>query len=206
MKYRVAIELNGVVRDINRQILKYYQKAIDPSFDHEEIDSKDNPFKYCKFDSKRAKNEFMYIDYPYELYGCANPTEQNLPTQINNFLAELTNYEDDEIDIMYFSMDEEALTIQSSFFFLSKIGTRVRTVMFPKSIEEIDANSDIVVASSRSVIESLPEDKFKVLIKEESNMGLEKICNLSYETLSDMLSDKEIISKLCFMRKNEEKE
>jgi len=206
MKYRVAIELNGVVRDINRQILKYYQKAIDPSFDHEEIDSKDDPFKYCKFDSKRAKNEFMYIDYPYELYGCANPMEQNLPTQINNFLAELTNYEDDDIEILYFSMNEEALTIQSSYFFLSKIGTRVRTVLFPKTIEELDAHSDVVIASSRDVIESLPADKFKILIKEESNTGLEKVCNLSYDTLSDLLSDSEIISKLCFMRKGKENE
>lgn len=206
MKYIVAIELNGVIRDINTQILKYYEKGIDPSFDSEEIDSKEDPFKYCKFDSKRARNEFMYIDYPYEIFGCAKPMDKNLPTQINNFLAELTNHEEDDIELMYFSMDEEALTIQSSYFFLSKIGTRVRSVLFPKTVDEVNIASTIVVASSKEVIEKLPEDKFKVLIKNNENADIENKCNLAYDSLSDMLSDKDIITKLCFVHSDDKTE
>ena len=36
----IGIELNHVVRNINRQMLKYYSKDIDPSLDIEEIDDK----------------------------------------------------------------------------------------------------------------------------------------------------------------------
>ena len=36
---------------------------------------------------------------------------------MNNWLSELTNYEEDDVEISFFSLDEEALTIQSSYFF-----------------------------------------------------------------------------------------
>ena len=38
----IGIELNHVVRNINRQMLKYYSKDIDPSLDIEEIDDKED--------------------------------------------------------------------------------------------------------------------------------------------------------------------
>ena len=62
---------------------------------------------------------------------------KELPSLLNNWLSELTNYEEDDVEISFFSLNEEALTIQSSYFFLSKIGTRVRKIVFPKNIEEM---------------------------------------------------------------------
>ena len=35
---RIGIELNDVVRNVNKQILKYYQKDIDPTLDLDDID------------------------------------------------------------------------------------------------------------------------------------------------------------------------
>ena len=59
---RIGIELNGVIRNINKQILKYYQKDIDNTLDLDLVDEKDDPFKWAKFDSNKDKNEFIYID------------------------------------------------------------------------------------------------------------------------------------------------
>ena len=52
---RIGIEINGVIRNINKQILKYYQKDIDPSIDLDEIDETDNVFKYAKFSSNMER-------------------------------------------------------------------------------------------------------------------------------------------------------
>ena len=123
----IGIELNHVVRNINGQMLKYYAKDIDPSIDIEEINDKEDVLeKYLKFPSKHDKNEFIYIDYPYEIFGCAKTMEKNLPTSITNWLSDISDIEDKEIKIIFYSLGEEALTIQSSYFFLSRIGTRVR--------------------------------------------------------------------------------
>ena len=128
----IGIELNHVVRNINGQMLKYYAKDIDPSIDIEEINDKEDVLeKYLKFPSKHDKNEFIYIDYPYEIFGCAKTMEKNLPTSITNWLSDISDIEDKEIKIIFYSLGEEALTIQSSYFFLSRIGTRVREVIFP---------------------------------------------------------------------------
>lgn len=202
MKYTIAIELNGVVRNINKQILKYYQKDIDRSLDLDEIDEKDDPFKYAKFDSKKERNEFIYIDYPFELFGAAKPMEENLPTKMNNFLTDLTNYEENEIEVVFFSMEEEALSIQSSYFFLSKIGTRVRKVFFPKELDEVEKQSDIVVTANKDTFNGLSKDKFKILIKNKVNEDLENDANLVYDSLSGMLEDPDILKKITFEKKN----
>ena len=128
----IGIELNHVVRNINGQMLKYYAKDIDPSIDIEEINDKEDVLeKYLKFPSKHDKNEFIYIDYPYEIFGCVKTMEKNLPISITNWLSDISDIEDKEIKIIFYSLGEEALTIQSSYFFLSRIGTRVREVIFP---------------------------------------------------------------------------
>ena len=103
---RIGIELNDVVRNINKQILKYYQKDIDPSLDLDEVDEKDDVFKYAKFDSNKSRNEFIYIDYPYEIFGCAKTMTKDLQVEMNNWLSELTNYEDDDVEIYFYSLNK----------------------------------------------------------------------------------------------------
>ena len=58
----------------------------------------------------------MYIDYPYEIFGCANTMDKNLSVAINNWMISL--YERDSIiEVCAFSDKEENLTIQSTYFF-----------------------------------------------------------------------------------------
>ena len=201
MKYTIAIELNGVVRNINKQILKYYKKDIDRSLDIDEINEKDDPFKYAKFDSKKDRNEFLYIDYPFEMFGAAKPMEENLPTKMNNFLNTLTNYEENDIDVILFSMNEEAISIQSSYFFLSKIGTRVRKVIFPKELDEINKEADIFITANEETFKGLSDDKFKILINTPLNKDIQDKADLVYDSLSEMLDDTDILSKLTYKKK-----
>lgn len=193
---RIGIELNHVVRNINKQILKYYQKDIDPSLDLEDIDEKDDAFKYAKFETLTDKNEFIYIDYPYEIFGTAKTIDKNLPSLINNWMAEMTNREDEEFLVVYYSLNEEALTIQSSYFFLSKIGTRVREVFFPKTIEEIWEKCDVVITANENVLKNKPENKQTVKIVTTFNRDNEAKCDFEYESMISIIEDKCFLDKI----------
>lgn len=195
---RIGIELNDVVRNINKQILKYYQKDIDPSLDLDEVDEKDDVFKYAKFDSNKSKNEFIYIDYPYEIFGCAKTITKDLQVEMNNWLSELTNYEDDDVEIYFYSLNEESLTIQSSYFFLSKIGTRVRKVIFPRDLNDLTKDTDVIVTANKKVVDFLDGKKgiYSILINNNINSECKDKTNANYDSLSDVIKDEGLLNTL----------
>jgi hypothetical protein len=195
---RIGIELNDVVRNINKQILKYYKKDIDPSLDLDEVDEKDDVFKYAKFDSNKSRNEFIYIDYPYEIFGCAKTMTKDLQVEMNNWLNELTNYEDDNVEIYFYGLNEESLTIQSSYFFLSKIGTRVRKVIFPRDLNDLTKDTNVIVTANKKVVDFLDGKKgiYSILINNNINSECKDKANANYDSLSDVIKDEGLLNTL----------
>ena len=201
----IGVELNHVVRNINKQIVKYYAKEYAPDVDPDDIDDREDVLKtFAKFDSKYERNNFLFIDYPYEfidypyeIFGCANTMEKKLAVKITNWLTDISNIEDEDIRIIFYSMNEEAITIQSTFFFLSKIGTRVRKVIFPKSIEEVWEECDVVITARDEFFEKeIPEGKKVVLINRPFNKDCKDKAFLNYDNLSEIITDEEFFNKL----------
>ena len=196
----IAIELNHVIRNINKQLLKYYKRDYHPELDIDNIDCvKENVLdKYIKFNSKKERNEFIYIDYPYEIFGCAKTMDKELAPWITKYLVDLSNYEEDDVELFFFSMNEESLTIQSSFFFLSKIGTRVRKIVFPRKYDEIKSQCDVVITASAATINAF-EDKetiYKVLIDNPLVTDIKDKANKVYSSLIDFIKNEGILHKL----------
>ena len=194
----IGVELNHVVRNINKQIIKYYAKEYAPDVDPDDIDDREDVLKtFAKFHSKYERNNFLFIDYPYEIFGCANTMEKKLAVKITNWLTDISNIEDEDIRIIFYSMNEEAITIQSTFFFLSKIGTRVRKVIFPKSIEEVWEECDVVITARDEFFEKeIPEGKKVVLINRPFNKDCKDKAFLNYDNLSEIITDEEFFNKL----------
>lgn len=194
----IGVELNHVVRNINKQIVKYYAKEYAPDVDLDDIDDREDVLKtFAKFDSKYERNNFLFIDYPYEIFGCANTMEKKLAVKITNWLTDISNIEDEDIRIIFYSMNEEAITIQSTFFFLSKIGTRVRKVVFPKSIEEVWEECDVVITARDEFFEKeIPEGKKVVLINRPFNKDCKDKAFLNYDNLTEIITDEEFFNKL----------
>ena len=194
----IGVELNHVVRNINKQIVKYYAKEYAPDVDPDDIDDREDVLKtFAKCDSKYERNNFLFIDYPYEIFGCANTMEKKLAVKITNWLTDISNIEDEDIRIILYSMNEEAITIQSTFFFLSKIGTRVRKVIFPKSIEEVWEECDVVITARDEFFEKeIPEGKKVVLINRPFNKDCKDKAFLNYDNLSEIITDEEFFNKL----------
>ena len=67
----LAIDINDVIRDNMFQFKNVYQRYIDGGFD---IDLNDidtyNMLDHYPFDSETDLNQFKYIDFAFELYGC----------------------------------------------------------------------------------------------------------------------------------------
>ena len=199
---RVGIDLDHVVRNINKQIVKYYKKDYEPSLDDESIDLTDDVTKILGFKHKNDLYNFLYIDYPYEVYGCAKTMDKNLPSEINKWLYNLTNYENDEIEIFYYSMNEDALTIQSSYFFLSRIGTRVRKVLFPKNVNDIIDAADVLITANPLILDK-SDKTFNVLIKRTFNKDSQGKYDAEYDSLEDLINDASILDKWSeYIKKN----
>lgn len=194
---KIGIELNNIVRDLNKQIIKYYKKDINQSFDDKNVNyNVTNIIDNIDFKSKKAKFEYMYVDYPYEIFGCAPTTHRNLAVTINNWLISLGNKEDDRYDVKFFSLKEEALSIQSTYYFLSKIGCRVREMFFPKDGVEMWKKCDVIITLNERIIDNKPEGKVVVLINKDDNKNLQGKVDLHYDSLFDLISDTEFINKV----------
>jgi len=194
----IGVELNHVVRNINKQIIKYYAKEFSPETDIDEIDDKEDVFKtFAKFNSNYEKNNFIFIDYPYEIFGCASTMEKKLAVKITNWLTDISNIEDEDIRIVFYSLNEGELTIQSTYFFLSKIGTRVRKVIFPKNIDEVWDECDVVITARDEFFEKeIPEGKKVVLINRPFNEKVKDKSFLNYDNLSEIITDENFFNKL----------
>ena len=193
----IGIELNHVVRNINKQILKYYDKEFKKDLDIDEIDTKDDVFKYATFESKKQKYNFFYIDYPYEIFGCSETMEKMLAVKITTWLEEIEDIEDEDIRVIFYSLNEDALSIQSTYFFLSKIGTRVRKVFFPRTIAEIWDECDVVITANKEVVEAeVPEGKKVILINRLFNEGVKDKAFANYDNLSDIIEDNNFFNAL----------
>lgn len=202
---RIGIELNGVLRNVNYQMCKYYAKDIDPlfTFDKKDIDNL-NMRDTLKFNSKKEFNEFVYVNYPYEIFGCANAMQRGLQAQFTNWLAELPNFEKEKFDVGTYSLNEEALTIQSTYFFLSKFGSRARTMYFPESTEELWEKFDVIITCDPDVIRSAPKGKRVIIIRRNNNKRYEKNAFACYDTMKELLEDTELLDKLCTEKQEKE--
>lgn len=194
---KIGIELNYVIRDINTQILKYYKKDINKEFDDKNVNKNISNFiDRLKFDSKKAKSDFMYIDYPYEIFGCAKTMGRNLSVLLNNFIASFADIDDEDYELAMFSLKEKGLSIQSSYYFLSKIGSRVREVHFPKKAEEMWDVCDVIITTNKHIVKSKPEGKKVILIRMDDNSVLEENCDYVYNSLSEALTDGDFLNKI----------
>lgn len=194
---KIGIELNNIVRDINYQLVKYYKKDINKDFNDEDFDYNiTDVLPKLKFKNKKAKREFVYTDYPYEIFGCANTMEKNLSVAINNWLIGLYEKDDDKYEVCAFSCNEETLTVQSTYFFLSKIGCRIREMFFPLKESDMWERCDVIITNNEKVINSKPNDKVVVLINNNDNSKLKSKCDLNYDSLLDLINDEDFIKKV----------
>ena len=131
---RICITLDDVIRNKTFQIGKVYKKYINNDINLKSLDFSTND--YCKifnFKSKNEYNKFLYEDYVFQIFAEADACENQLGLNLNKWLLKLNDIDEDEdepVDVMLSNINEFNISIAFTYFFLSKIGTRIRKVFF----------------------------------------------------------------------------
>jgi hypothetical protein len=194
---KIGIDLNSVVRNVNKKYLEIYLKDINPTFDETKIDlNKTDILADLPFESKKKRKLFAYEDYPFEIFGqapsCAtHSTAVTLQKLLNDWANEL--YFSDGILVSVFSTHEEGLSIQATFNFLSKSGTRLRNVFLPTNIKEVWDEYDVVITADKEIVKNCPKNKVVVLIKKTDN---DIKTDFVYNNLEEVISDEKLMNKI----------
>lgn len=186
---RIAIDLNDVIRAYTKTFMKFYKKAIDPSFDIDDVDVNTIDLRQIfPFKSEEAYKEFIYIDYPYELFGACETVHKRLSHRMTDWLQnDLTNMDVDAPDVIIVSPYEYALTIQSTYFFLSKTGSRVRECFFPDDSFKIWEKCDVLITANPKLLENKPTGKITIKINTSYNRNSK--ADYSFKSFMDLMDD-----------------
>lgn len=194
---KIAIDLNDVVRDFSNNFVRYYIEGYDRKFNLNGFEFWTNDYSVLfPFKSKQSYNNFVYNDYPFELFGkcgtCSRGLEQEINTWTEQTLKDIDTEE--EIEVMFVSSMEYGLSIGNTFFFLSKLGTKVREVFLPVDSRTIWDKCDVLITANPNLIQLKPENKKVIKIKTEYNNEVEG--DLNFSSLSNFLSSPENTYKL----------
>ena len=190
---KLAIDLNDVIRDYSRNFVKYFKKGINLSFDEDDVEFYTNDMRILlPFTSDEQYRKFVYEDYPFELYSKCPPVEKNLPRDLNEWIE--FDLLDEDIEVMFVSPMESDLTIQSTYSFLAKIGSRVREIYFPIDSSTVWDKCDILITANPRFFSTKQNGKKIIKINKEYNKEYES--DFNYDSLYDIIKDEDFVKKV----------
>jgi hypothetical protein len=195
-KIKIGITLDDVLRAKTKQFGKIYKKYIDDKIDLDSLDISTNDMsKVFNFTSKKEFNKFLYEDYPFEIFGEAETTEKGVDKKLNLWHLSLNDDEeiDNEIELMLCNPMEFNASIGFTYFFLSKIATRVREIFLPKDSVDIWEKCDILITADPKLLNGVPTNKYAIKINTPYNSGIVGKNIYSFNSLNEFLDDKTII-------------
>lgn len=194
---RIAIDLNDVVRDFSNNFIRYYIEGYNHEFDLEGLEIWSHYLNQVfPFKSDAAYANFVYNDFAFELYGKCGVCSRNLEAELNNFTEKTIKDIDseEEIEVIFVSPMEYGNSIGNTYFFLSKLGTKVREVYLPKDSSTIWDKCDILITANPDLIGLKPEGKKVIKINTEYNKESE--ADYSFNSLSSFLTNNENLKSL----------
>jgi len=161
---KIAISINGVIRDLFGKIKLVHKKYYDS--DVEETLNYDNVRKLLKFDSDDDFLEFLYREAPMEIFGHATEVKANLVRNLNELTGEHKEHEFTLIS------DEVGRGIPATFWFLAKYGCSVKNIKFynVNSINNLWNDFDLIFTNDEPIIKSKPEDKLLYTFNESNGV------------------------------------
>lgn len=191
---KIGIDLNDVVRAHTAQFASYYKKNVDRTFDIEDVDVWTNDLmQVFPFDTKQEYLEFLYNDFAFEIHASAQLMGKNLGSRMIDWTKELEDY--DEIpELCLISTGEYDKTIGATYFFLSKLATKIREVHLLLKEDNIWDYCDVLVTANPNALVLKPDNK--ISIKIDTSYNLEASADYTYDTFIDFMNDKEIIEKI----------
>lgn len=191
---KIAIDLNDVIRAYTAQFASYYKKNIDRTFNTDDVDVWTIDLKEVfPFESKQAYLEFLYNDFAYEIYGCAQTMHRNLSSRFTDWCKEIENV-DNVPELCIISTGEYDKTIGSTHFFLNKIATKVRETHLLLKEDDVWDKCDVLITANPKLLMLKQENKISVKIDTSYNIDSES--DFEFDSFMDFMNDLEIIEKI----------
>jgi hypothetical protein len=194
---KIAIDLNDVVRDFSNNFVRYYIEGYDRNFKLDDFEFWTNDFSVLfPFKSKASYNNFMYNDYAFELFAKCPVCTRGLEAALNDWTEKTIKDldTDEDIEVMFVSTMEYGLSIGNSYFFISKLGSKIREVYFPVDSSTIWDKCDILITANPNLLDNKPENKKTIKINTEYNK--ESKGDLSFYSLIGFINNEDNLMKI----------
>lgn len=180
---RIAIELNGVLRDTLKKIQEQYEKwYIENPFKEEEEEESDFEYKvisdltslnikeHLTFKDENDLYDFLYKEHTMEIFGHAGSVEVSSMMDFNDFYLDIR----DEHDVLIVS-DEIGKSKPASLFFISKFGCLVETVKFysESTINSMWDSIDVLLTANPKLLLDHPQSKVVIKYDTSYNKDIE---------------------------------
>ena len=190
---RIAIDIDGVLRDTFTKIEQIYQKyfideleLVDDEFKYEIITPYNTPeySNHFKFKTDEEYLSFMYEEFAMEIFGHSPSTEMSTFYDLNDLIVKYK----DNVKFLLISK-QVSKTKPATLFFISKFGCEIEKVIFYNQLtkNEIWNEFDVLLTSNP---ELLSQTENKTLIKYETSYNLTTECEHTITTLKEL--DKKI--------------
>lgn len=183
---RIGITLNEVLRDFLGQLEYTYEKYIGPIELEEGAVKSLDLINYFEFKDKTQLNKFLYQEASLEIFGHADQIEDNIMNDFNEFIMDIEDDEEHEIEIISREFDK---SIPATYFFLSKLACRAKNIRFVKNYEEFWNGIDVLITANPIALDAKPEGKISVKI--ESSYNKNSKSDFTFETFRAMLKDED---------------
>jgi len=177
---RIAIELNGVLRDTLKKIQQEYEKwYLENPFKEDEEKSDYEVIsdlttldisKHLKFKDEDEVYNFLYKEHTMEIFGHAGSVETSSMMDFNEFYLDMR----DNHDILIVS-DEMGKSKPASLFFISKFGCLVETVKFysEPTIISMWESIDVLLTANPNLLLNHPNGKTVIKYETSYNQNIE---------------------------------
>lgn len=191
---RICFTLDDVIRNRTYQTCKVYQTKIDPSLKLDELDMTNGDLsQVLGFSDYNDYEKFIYEDYVFDIFGKAPVTTTGVDKELNLWHIALQDYEGlgEEVQVSLANPLEYNSSICFTYFFLSKIATRIREVFFPVDSLEIWDKCDVLVTADPYLIDHKPLGKTCVKIAMPYNA--ESKADYTYDSLAEALNGNKLL-------------
>ena len=119
----------------------------------------DNLLNHYNFQSKEEFENFLFIEFPIEIFGHSPTSYQGVFTDLNKLI-----YDNKEHNFTILGLDELGKSKPATLFFLSKNGFMGHNIKFIKSedIKEMWDKCDMWITDSEKVIVDCPKEKTSI--------------------------------------------
>jgi hypothetical protein len=174
----IYISIDGVIRNTIQKFDYHYNEAYladDVIFEEDAVPfeygvtepiQNDNLLNSYKFQSKEEFENFLFIEYPIEIFGHAGLSYSTTFTDLHKLI-----YDNPEHNFTLIGLDELGKARPSTLFFLSKNGFLGNNIKFSRSLymNELWDKCDMWITDNKSVLDSCPENKNGIKFKTTYN-------------------------------------